>query len=54
MKAVAGDPADEQDTVLQFQPESSFSPALKRRLREPLLHFLLRWRPEFQTTALIT
>jgi peptidyl-prolyl cis-trans isomerase C len=32
---------DEQDSVPQARPKSSFSPALKRCLREPLLHFLL-------------
>ena len=32
---------DEQDSVPQSRPKSSFSPVLKRWLREPLLHFLL-------------
>ena len=32
---------DEQDSVPQSGPKSSFFPVLKRWLREPLLHFLL-------------
>src|SRR5271166_77356 len=32
---------DEQDSVPQSRRKSSFSPVLKRWLREPLLHFLL-------------
>jgi peptidyl-prolyl cis-trans isomerase C len=33
--------ADEQDSTPQSRAKSSFLPVLKRRLREPLLHFLL-------------
>ncbi len=32
---------DEQDSVPQSRPKSSFSPVVNRWLREPLLHFLL-------------
>jgi peptidyl-prolyl cis-trans isomerase C len=37
----AGAVPDEQDSIPQSRPKSSFSPVLKRWLREPLLHFLL-------------